>query len=143
MARINYDKLTFDELRTLREKIETDPTSRSKIGPFFYLSRAVERLNEINRRIASWPKERGSEAPRHDGPQYQPCIVQCPPITSSPATVSCKAVPVPIVPDPRDARIAELEAEVARLEALIVEADNVHAPLSVTKEAHRIRSSKP
>ena len=108
MARINYDKLTFDELRTLREKIETDPTSRS-----------------------------------HDGPQYQPCIVQCPPITPSPATVSCKAVPVPIVPDPRDARIAELEAEVARLEALIVEADNVHAPLSVTKEAHRIRSSKP
>lgn len=67
--------------------------------------------------------------------------------------------------DPRDARIAELEAEVARLresepltyrgqrdaalaevarlEALIVEADTIHAPMSVAYEAARIRSRKP
>lgn len=61
--RINYDKLTFNELRLLRDKIETDPASRSKVGPFFYLSRAVERLNEINYRIRDWPKERDKEVP--------------------------------------------------------------------------------
>lgn len=62
--RINYDKLTFDELRALRAKIEADPASRSKIGPFVYLQRAQERLLEINYRIQHWPKERGDEVPR-------------------------------------------------------------------------------
>lgn len=63
----------------------------------------------------------------HDGPVYRLCVgndgtktVYCPPITPGVTTVSCEAVPMPIVPDPRDARIAELEAENARLEALIV-----------------------
>lgn len=44
--------------------------------------------------------------------------------------------------DPRDERIAQLEAEVARLEALIVEADTIHAPMSVTVEAAAIRSKR-
>lgn len=87
----------------------------------------------------------------HDGRFYRLCvgrestsndIVFCPPITTGPVTVSCEAVPVPIVPDPRDARIAALEAENTRLEALIVEADTIHAPMSVTVEAAAIRSKR-
>lgn len=64
MARVNYDKLSFNELRRLRDMIETDPSGRSKIGPFMYLSRTVEKLNEINYRIQHWPHSRRHEAPR-------------------------------------------------------------------------------
>lgn len=56
----------------------------------------------------------------HDGPYYRLCvdresthpdIVRIRPIAPTPTTVSCEAGPMPILPDPRDARIAELEAQ--------------------------------
>lgn len=48
------------------------------------------------------------------------------------------------VPDPSDARIAALEAEVARLEALIVEqSDSGFVTDELYAEANSIRSRKP
>lgn len=123
----------------------------------------------------------------HDGPIYRPCVghdgtktVYCPPITPGVTTVSCDAVPMPIAPDPRDARIASLEQacrnaleqveswqrvfgqlgdardtivaqrdtalrEVARLEALIVEAvvsGPGHVPDCIYNECLNIRNRK-
>lgn len=83
----------------------------------------------------------------HDGPIYRLCVghdgkktVYCQPITPGITTISCEAVP--IVPDPRDARIASLVREVARLEALIVAWADCAPDVdrSLLDEADRIRS---
>ena len=55
--RIDYDKLSFNELRLLRDKIEADPASRNRVGPFLYSSRTIERLDRVHELVTRWPRK--------------------------------------------------------------------------------------